>query len=437
MTPTFWSGKRVFLTGHTGFKGRWLALWLQQLGAQVTGYALDAPTQPSLFDVARLGNDMESVHGDMRDLPALLRAMQAAQPEIVFHMAALPLVRLSYETPVETYATNVMGTVHLLEAVRQTPGVKSVVNITTDKCYENKEWAWGYRENEPMGGFDPYSNSKGCSKLVSAAYRSSFFNPNQYARHGVALATSRARDELGLQAWTGTSAALEYGLCRREYNEMGILASAACLLMQEGKRQAFCGKVLQLGRQDIWFNQEGLRTIANHVGFQLHVPAEGVPPDPAQRLSDVYFFKSLGFSEVESMEYGTEEHANYVHDLNEIVSPAYFERFDAIYDGGTVEHVFNVPHCLSRICHMLKIGGRVLHDAGASGLIDHGFYALQPTLFCDYYLPGMYDFENTWAMSTTDYFGVFCSATKLHAFTKAVTPQQSIWVQLAARKKES
>jgi Nucleotidyl transferase len=168
------------------------------------------------------------------------------------------------------------------------------------------------------------------------------------------------------------------------------------------------------------------------------------------------------------MEYGTEEHANYVHDLNEIVSPAYFERFNAIYDGGTVEHVFNVPNCLSSICHMLKIGGRVLHDAGASGLIDHGFYALQPTLFSDYYLaqgfeigscsvnafnrdtrfthfagnksdylPGMHDFENTWAMSATDYFGVFCSATKLHAFTKAVTPQQSIWVRLAARKKES
>lgn len=201
MTPGFWRDKRVFLTGHTGFKGSWLALWLQQLGAQVTGYALDAPTEPSLFDAARVGTGMQSVHGDVRDLPALLRAMQAAKPEIVIHMAAQSLVRLSYDTPVETYATNVMGTVHLLEAVRQTPGVKAVVNVTTDKCYENKEWPWGYRENEPMGGFDPYSNSKGCSELVSAAYRSSFFNPGHYAQHGVALATARAGNVIGGGDW--------------------------------------------------------------------------------------------------------------------------------------------------------------------------------------------------------------------------------------------
>ncbi len=201
MKPMFWSGKRVFLTGHTGFKGSWLALWLQQLGAQVTGYALDAPTEPSLFDAARVGAGMQSVHGDVRDLPSLLRAMQAAQPEIVIHMAAQSLVRLSYDTPVETYATNVMGTVHLLEAVRQTPGVRAVVNVTTDKCYDNKEWAWGYRENEPMGGFDPYSNSKGCSELVSAAYRSSFFNPDHYAQHGVALATARAGNVIGGGDW--------------------------------------------------------------------------------------------------------------------------------------------------------------------------------------------------------------------------------------------
>ena len=201
MKPAFWSGKRVFLTGHTGFKGSWLALWLQQLGAQVTGYALDAPTDPSLFDAARVGTDMQSVHGDVRDLPALLRAMQAAKPEIVIHLAAQSLVRLSYDTPVETYATNVMGTVHLLEAVRQTPGVKAVVNVTTDKCYENKEWVWGYRENEPMGGFDPYSNSKGCSELVSAAYRTSFFNPAHYPQHGVALATARAGNVIGGGDW--------------------------------------------------------------------------------------------------------------------------------------------------------------------------------------------------------------------------------------------
>jgi CDP-glucose 4,6-dehydratase len=196
MTPNFWRGKRVFLTGHTGFKGGWLALWLQQLGAEVTGYALDAPTDPSLFDVARVGTGMKSVRGDVRDLSALASAMQAARPEIVIHMAAQSLVRLSYDTPVETYATNVMGTVHLLEAVRQTPGVKAVVNVTTDKCYENKEWVWGYRENEPMGGHDPYSNSKGCSELVTSAYRRSFLQDK-----GVAVATARAGNVVGGGDW--------------------------------------------------------------------------------------------------------------------------------------------------------------------------------------------------------------------------------------------
>jgi CDP-glucose 4,6-dehydratase len=196
MNSAFWSGKRVFLTGHTGFKGSWLALWLQQLGAQVTGFALGTPTQPSLFDVAQVGRGMQSLHGDVRDLSALLRALQAAQPEIVIHMAAQSLVRLSYETPVDTYATNVMGTVHLLEAVRQTPGVKAVVNVTTDKCYENKEWVWGYRENEPMGGFDPYSNSKGCSELVTSAYRRSFFQDR-----GVAVASARAGNVIGGGDW--------------------------------------------------------------------------------------------------------------------------------------------------------------------------------------------------------------------------------------------
>jgi CDP-glucose 4,6-dehydratase len=201
MTPDFWRGKRVFLTGHTGFKGSWLALWLQSLGADVTGYALQPPTDPSLFDTARVGEGMKSVIADIRDMPALQHAMLDARPEIVIHMAAQPLVRLSYQNPVETYATNVMGTVHLLEAVRQTPGVKAVVNITTDKCYENREWVWGYRENEPMGGYDPYSNSKGCAELVSAAYRSSFFNSSAYAQHGVAIATVRAGNVIGGGDW--------------------------------------------------------------------------------------------------------------------------------------------------------------------------------------------------------------------------------------------
>ena len=201
MNPGFWRGKRVFLTGHTGFKGSWLSLWLQQLGAELTGFALAPPTQPSLFEQARVADGMRSLLGDIRDLAALQQAIKIAQPDIVIHMAAQALVRYAYQNPVETYATNVMGTVHLLEAVRHCPGVKAVVNITTDKCYENREWVWGYRENEPMGGFDPYSNSKGCAELVSASYRSSFFNVDRYAQHGVALATVRAGNVIGGGDW--------------------------------------------------------------------------------------------------------------------------------------------------------------------------------------------------------------------------------------------
>ena len=201
MTPEFWRGKRVFLTGHTGFKGSWLSLWLQDLGAEVTGYALAPPTSPSLYDAADVGQGMQSVNGDICDLRALQQAMQQARPEIVIHMAAQSLVRESYVQPVDTYAVNVMGTVHLLDSVRQTRGVKSVVNVTTDKCYENREWVWGYREDEAMGGYDPYSSSKGCAELVSAAYRSSFFNPLSYAQHGVALATARAGNVIGGGDW--------------------------------------------------------------------------------------------------------------------------------------------------------------------------------------------------------------------------------------------
>jgi CDP-glucose 4,6-dehydratase len=201
MNPAFWQGKRVFLTGHTGFKGGWLSLWLQQLGADVTGYALEAPTTPSLFEVANVAHGMQSIIGDVRDGVALKRAMEAARPEIVIHMAAQPLVRYSYVNPVETYATNVMGVVNLLEAVRATPGVRSVVNVTSDKCYENREWPWGYRENEAMGGYDPYSNSKGCAELVTAGYRSSFFNVDKYAEHGIALGSGRAGNVIGGGDW--------------------------------------------------------------------------------------------------------------------------------------------------------------------------------------------------------------------------------------------
>jgi CDP-glucose 4,6-dehydratase len=201
MNPNFWSGKRVFMTGHTGFKGSWLSLWLQQLGTNLTGYALKPPTNPNLFDAVNVGDGMRSIIADVRDVDALAKAMREAKPDIVIHMAAQPLVRYSYVVPIETYATNVMGTVHLLEAVRQTDTVRAVVNVTSDKCYENKEWSWGYRENEPMGGYDPYSNSKGCAELVAAAYRSSYFNPGNFANHGVALASARAGNVIGGGDW--------------------------------------------------------------------------------------------------------------------------------------------------------------------------------------------------------------------------------------------
>ena len=192
----FWRGKRVFLTGHTGFKGSWLSLWLQSLGAELHGFALQPPTDPSLFAEAHVESGMTSVIGDIRDPSAVQNAMAAARPEIVIHMAAQPLVRLSYAEPVATYATNVMGTVHVLEAARHTPSVRAIVNVTTDKCYENKEWVWGYRETEPMGGHDPYSNSKGCAELVTSAYRRSFFRDG-----GVGLASGRAGNVIGGGDW--------------------------------------------------------------------------------------------------------------------------------------------------------------------------------------------------------------------------------------------
>jgi len=196
INPDFWRGKRVLLTGHTGFKGSWLSLWLQSLGAELSGLALAAPTEPSLFNVARVGDGMASTIGDIRDLGTVVNAMTAFKPDIVIHMAAQPLVRLSYSEPVETYATNVMGTVHVLEAVRRCSSVRCVVTVTTDKCYENREWEWGYRENEPMGGHDPYSNSKGCSELVTSAYRRSFLH-----KAGVALASARAGNVIGGGDW--------------------------------------------------------------------------------------------------------------------------------------------------------------------------------------------------------------------------------------------
>lgn len=197
----FFAGKKIFVTGHTGFKGSWLSLWLHSLGAEVTGYALEPPTVPSLFELAGVAELVHSVIADVRDLERLKTEMAKAAPEIVIHMAAQPLVRDSYKIPAETYSINVMGTVNILEAVRACPSVRAVVNVTTDKVYENREWVWGYRENEPFGGYDPYSNSKACSELVTAAYRSSYFNPRDYQRHGVAVASARAGNVVGGGDW--------------------------------------------------------------------------------------------------------------------------------------------------------------------------------------------------------------------------------------------
>ncbi|RMD62908.1 CDP-glucose 4,6-dehydratase [Candidatus Parcubacteria bacterium] len=198
LDQAFWQGKRVFVTGHTGFKGGWLCLWLQRLGADITGYALKPPTNPCLFDVARVGEGMRSVIGDVRDPAHMNKIVQEVQPEIVIHMAAQPLVRYSYRHPVETYETNVMGTVHLLEAVRGCASVKSILVVTSDKCYENRERQRGYKESDPLGGFDPYSSSKACAELVTSAYRRSYFDKD----HGIGVATARAGNVIGGGDWS-------------------------------------------------------------------------------------------------------------------------------------------------------------------------------------------------------------------------------------------
>ena len=198
----FWKGRRVFLTGHTGFKGSWLSLWLEALGANVTGYALDPPTQPSLFEQADVASCVRSICADIRDFPRLKAAVAECRPNVIIHMAAQSVVRRGYDDPIETYSSNVMGTVHLFEAVRQLGRPCVVVNVTSDKCYANREWVWGYREKEPMGGRDPYSNSKGCAELVTTAYRESFFPPASIERHGVAVASARAGNAIGGGDWT-------------------------------------------------------------------------------------------------------------------------------------------------------------------------------------------------------------------------------------------
>ena len=193
----FWKGKKVYLTGHTGFKGSWLSLWLQNMGAVVKGYSLDVNTEPALFIKANVAEEMESEIGDIRNLEQLTESMISFSPDILIHMAAQPLVRLSYQEPVDTYTTNVIGTVNVLEAARKCTNLKAIVSVATDKCYENKEWEWGYRENEPMGGHDPYSSSKGCAELVISAYRRSFFSSEDTA----SLASARAGNVIGGGDW--------------------------------------------------------------------------------------------------------------------------------------------------------------------------------------------------------------------------------------------
>jgi CDP-glucose 4,6-dehydratase len=197
MTPSFWAGRRVLLTGHTGFKGAWLSLWLAELGAEVTGLALPPDQTPSLFEEAHVGERITSTIGDIRDRAVVEDAFRRARPEIVLHLAAQALVRRSYREPVETYATNVMGTAHVLEAARRSPGLQAVVVVTTDKCYENREWIWPYRESEPLGGHDPYSSSKACAELVVSAYRRSFL-----AEQGIGVASARAGNVIGGGDWS-------------------------------------------------------------------------------------------------------------------------------------------------------------------------------------------------------------------------------------------
>ena len=197
----FWQGKKVLITGHTGFKGGWLSLWLQEMGSKVIGLALDPPTNPNLFDQANVAENMLSLRADIRELDPLKKIFQDQKPEIVFHLAAQSLVRYSYLEPVETYQTNVIGSLNILEAIKYVNSVRSVVMVTTDKCYDNQEWVWGYRENEPMGGHDPYSSSKGCAELLIASFRDSFFPSHDFEKHKTGIASVRAGNVIGGGDW--------------------------------------------------------------------------------------------------------------------------------------------------------------------------------------------------------------------------------------------
>lgn len=251
LNPAFWAGRRVLLTGHTGFKGAWLAVWLRHLGADLRGVALPAATTPSMWQVAQLHDHVPGDFADIRDASAVTCAMQAFKPELVLHLAAQPLVREAYRAPADTYATNVMGSLNVLEAVRATASVRAVLVVTTDKCYENREWPWPYREQDALGGFDPYSSSKACVELLCASYRDSFLRTA-----GVALATARAGNVLGggdwsaerllpdiLRAWQhGEEVVLRYPAATRPWQHvldplMGYLQLGQALLC-EGERYA-------------------------------------------------------------------------------------------------------------------------------------------------------------------------------------------------------
>lgn len=202
INKSFWKGKRIFITGHTGFKGSWLSFWLTELGADVKGYALKPDVSPNLYDTLSLGNRMESVFGDIRDLGHLKKEIIEYKPQVIFHMAAQAIVRTSYEDPLETFDTNVLGTANLLESVRSAHSVRAVISVTSDKCYENKEWDWKYRESDPMGGWDPYSASKGCAELVTASYRRSFFLNGEADKNQTGIASARAGNVIGGGDWS-------------------------------------------------------------------------------------------------------------------------------------------------------------------------------------------------------------------------------------------
>ena len=202
INSNFWKNKKVLLTGHTGFKGSWLSIWLKKLGVELIGFSKDIPTEPSLFELAKVSENMISVMGDIRNLSVIQKVIQEHQPDIIIHMAAQPLVRKSYENPLETFSTNIMGTVNLLESIKITEKTRVIINVTSDKCYKNNGTNEKFSEDSPMGGYDPYSSSKACSELVTASYRDSFFNPKEYAKHGVSLATCRAGNVIGGGDWS-------------------------------------------------------------------------------------------------------------------------------------------------------------------------------------------------------------------------------------------